>query len=73
MGSYARKGVGEYEVRERLVYFYVFVIYICLMLNTEGEVVRWSLKGDRFVVQSGKVIDIYSTVRGVLLFSAPPY
>jgi len=30
-------------------------------LGKEGELVRWSLKGDRFVIQSGKSLDIYLT------------
>jgi len=30
-------------------------------LGKEGELVRWSLKGDHFVIQSGKTLDIYST------------
>ena len=31
-------------------------------LGKEGEIVRWSTKGDKFIVQSGSIIDIYSTV-----------
>lgn len=31
-------------------------------LGKEGELVRWSVKGDRFVVQTGSSIDIYTTV-----------
>ncbi|KLO19291.1 WD40 repeat-like protein [Schizopora paradoxa] len=30
-------------------------------LGKEGELVRWSLKGDCFVIQSGKSLDIYTT------------
>ncbi|KAH8116375.1 WD40 repeat-like protein [Phellopilus nigrolimitatus] len=30
-------------------------------LGKEGELVRWSKKGDKFVVQSGATIDLYST------------
>jgi len=30
-------------------------------LGKEGEIVRWSLKGDKFVVQSQASIDVYST------------
>lgn len=30
-------------------------------LGKEGELVRWSVKGDRFVVQTGSSIDIYTT------------
>ena len=36
--------------------FYPFSFY------SEGEVVRWSKDGSKFVVQSGSTIDLYSTV-----------
>ena len=36
--------------------FYPFSFY------SEGEIVRWSTDGSKFVVQSGSTIDLYSTV-----------
>ena len=29
---------------------------------SEGEIVRWSTDGSKFIVQSGSTIDLYSTV-----------
>jgi hypothetical protein len=33
-----------------------------LILYSEGEIVRWSTDGSKFIVQSGSTIDLYSTV-----------
>jgi protein MAK11 len=33
------------------------------LLGKEGELVRWSVDGSQFIVQSENVIDIYRTVR----------
>lgn len=33
------------------------------LLGKEGELVRWSGDGKRFVVQSGNTLDVYRTVR----------
>ena len=30
--------------------------------HSEGEIVRWSIDGSKFIVQSGSTIDLYSTV-----------
>ncbi|THH12062.1 hypothetical protein EW145_g254 [Phellinidium pouzarii] len=41
-------------------------------LGKEGELVRWSSKGDRFIVQSGSIIDVYSTDMALLLTFTHP-
>lgn len=37
-------------------------VHAHLIVVLEGEVVRWSVGGDLFVVQSGQDMDIYNTV-----------
>lgn len=32
------------------------------LLGKEGEVVKWSTDGKKFVVQSGNTVDVYGTV-----------
>ena len=41
------------------VYFSIFYPF---SFYSEGEIVRWSTDGSRFIVQSGSTIDLYSTV-----------
>jgi len=36
-------------------------------LGKEGEIVRWSHSGNVFAVQSGSTIDLYNTVRPLIL------
>jgi protein MAK11 len=67
VGPHAWKGLSEYEVGKRYISFCA-----CLGSNNanrlmvEGEIVRWSTDGSRFVVQAQSTIDVYTTVRQVL-------
>ena len=47
--------IGSWEGRSA-------VFLLTQLCGKEGEIVRWSTKGDKFIVQSGSIIDIYSTV-----------
>lgn len=71
MGSHARKGRCKYEAGQR--YVTLITLYTKLWLRfirVEGEVVRWSIDGSKFVVQSGSTMDVYATVCWPLFFES---
>ena len=41
---------------------FYFSIFYPFSFYSEGEIVRWSTDGSKFIVQSGSTIDLYSTV-----------
>ena len=51
---------------------YISSIFISILYSfyfSEGEIVRWSTDGSKFIVQSGSTIDLYSTVAILKKFS----
>jgi hypothetical protein len=44
------------------IYIYQHILSFLIAFYSEGEIVRWSTDGSKFVVQSGSTIDLYSTV-----------
>jgi protein MAK11 len=48
------------SVKVSKIYFSIFLYPFSF--HSEGEIVRWSIDGSKFIVQSGSTIDLYSTV-----------
>ena len=39
-----------------------YIPFLFSHFYSEGEIVRWSIDGSKFIVQSGFTIDLYATV-----------
>ena len=70
MGSDEREGRCEYEAGKGCSRFAMTCVFkeahsLCL----EGELVRWSTDGSLFVIQTLSTLDLYTTVRSLLVVS----